>query len=445
MNKRAQLTMMIILGLLLLIATGTVIWVGSTTEPRRTSPAAEQQRLRQIAVQPVRDYVQSCLDVVTRAALELLGKQGGVLYQSQGGLTKDVTPADEGSRFAKFDDLNVSYTIYTPAGNVGELFYATPPRYPFATFPYVFKNNDPKTHEVLAKQFIGYYGTPQFPPLLEPGRESLQGQVESYVNVNLPRCTDWATFKSQGLSVAAGMPNTTALIATNLTQIATEQFFSIVVDWQVNITDLTTSGNTTLDKFTLGYPVRLAQFYLLVKSIVDRDVSVVTFDPAMASTAQNPIVIIRNVRTNADGTTDSIVSIQDLQSSIRGKPLEFRVLRKNRFPALAWLNQTDLDHYRFVPAELCKIEAQNFVLEGNALQLKMGKPSDWRATLQAFDPDEDAVTFHTDPPSPGKISGISAAGQDFRLRVYATDGSTDEETKDYQELILHTTSCPVIG
>ena len=103
MKKHAQLTLMIITGIVLLFAVALVIWLGSQATTRRTAPEAEHQRLRQVAVEPVRDYIQSCLDIVTSTALDLLGKQGGVLYRNQGGLTRDVNPAtDIGSRYVPY-------------------------------------------------------------------------------------------------------------------------------------------------------------------------------------------------------------------------------------------------------------------------------------------------------------------------------------------------------
>jgi len=316
-----------------------------------------------------------------------------------------------------------------------------PPKYPFLTFPYVFRNDDPNTNEVIATQYIGYVGMPQLAPLFKPGTESVQEQLESYVNHNLPRCAKWETFEPQGLAIIAGEPNTSVFIAENLTQIATEQFFTVTVNWPVLITDLTTQGETALQQFSLSYPVHLAKFYLFVKGIVDSDVSDSRFDPPAVATSANPVLVIRDVHENPDGTADSIIVIQDVESWLRGKPLEFRVLRKNRIPALVWINQTDLDAYRFVPTATCNLDAENIFLQGDELLIKWGTPADWHASLVAIDPDEDIVTFRTLPKAPAKIN-VNHAGEDFRLYVYATDGSVDEAQQDYQILNLRTADCP---
>ncbi len=431
--KKAQLTIMITMGIILLFAVVIVIWLGTQTATIRTAPEAEQQRLRQIAVQPVREYIQSCLDITTMEGLELLGKQGGVLYRMQGGLTPDVQPADLGSRYAECEGINVSYLITRPVQDIGTLYYAEPDEYPFPSFPYVFNQT---TGSVIKEFYGGYYGKSLLPPLFKPGKDSIQEQLESYISFNLPKCTDWKTFAAQGLSITAGKPNVSVLIAENITQIEAEQFFTVFVDWQVNITDLTTDRNTTLGQFSLGYPVHLAKFYLFVQSIVLGEINDATFDPRNISTTANPVMIVKDVFKNSfDHGTDDIILVRDEESRLRGKPLEFWVLRANRYPALVWINQTELNRYEFYSLGTCKQKPSIFLTD-DLLEIKF--PDTWTAKLMAVDPDEDIVTFRTEPASPGQIT-MPPPGEPFRMRVYASDGG---KTEDYQELKLRVTGCP---
>ncbi len=431
--KKAQLTLMITMGIILLFAAVLVIWLGTQTATIRTAPEAEQQRLRQVAVQPVREYIQSCLDITTTTGLELLGRQGGVLYRMQGGLTPDVQPAEQGSRYVEYEGINVSYLITRPVQDIDALYYAQPDEYPFPTFPYVFN----KTTGAVIKEFYGgYYGNSLLPPLFKPGRDSIQEQLESYISFNLPKCTDWNAFEAQGLSIVAGRPNVSVMIAENITQIETEQFFTVLARWQVNVTDLTTSRNTTLDQFSLGYPVHLAKFYLFVQGIVIGEISDATFDARNISTTATPVTIVKDVfRNSFDQGTDDLIVVRDEESRLRGKPLEFWILRANRYPALVWINQTDLDRYEFIPLGTCEDKPSIF-LSGDVLTIKW--PETWTAKLRAVDPDEDIVAFRTEPASPGKIT-IPPPGEPFRLYVYASDGG---KTEDYQILKLRTTSCP---
>jgi hypothetical protein len=448
MKKQAQLTLMILTGIVILFAVFTVIWLGSKTAVKRTAPEAEQQRLRQIAVQPVREYVQNCLDVTTSAALELFGKQGGVLYQSQGGLTEDVQHADIGRTHIVYDNLNVSYVIHRPTEDIGTVFFANPPLYPFRTFPYLFKDNDEHARSIIATQTTGYFGKLRFPPLHKPGKESVQEQLETYIANNLPLCTDWQTFKNtHGLDVSTGTPAVGVMIAENLAQAATEGLFAVLANWTVTIADKTTGGETTLTEFSLSYPVHLAQFYLFVQSVVINDISNASYDPRNASAESTRVVVVENAHLNADGSGDDVIIVQDAQSVLRGRPLEFRALRKNRYPALVWANQTDLDDYRFIPAIGKCSETESIFLSGDDLRIKFGDPKDWHAELEALDPDEDAITFKTCPQSPAKIR-VSFAGQDFNLDACASDiglspcGGIAGKSEDCQPLTIHTGDCP---
>lgn len=443
--KQAQLTLMIITGIIFVIAVGMVIWLGGKTAQRRIAPEAEQQRLRQVAVQPVKDYIQSCLDLTTSDVLELLGKQGLVLYKSQGGLTDDVVSWNEGSTHVVYDRLSVSYAILPPAGAAGQIS-STPPVYPFRTFPYIFKTSNESAGEVVKMQFSGYYGTPRFPPLLKPGENSIQEQIESYIAYNLPRCTDWQSFEPQGLEIIADVPNVTMILAENWTQIETEEFFTILAAWNVNITDKTTRGATTIGEFSLSYPVHLSKFYLFVQGVVNSEVSDVSFDPRTATTQATPVTVVENVFINPDKSGDDIIIVQDTKSFLRGKPLEFRLLRKNRMPALFLINQTGLDKYKFYPALGNCANLESIFLSGNELVIKPGEPDEWHETLSALDPDEDKITFMTCPQTPAKID-VPYAGVDFKPDVIASDvgevscGAQDA-SKDWQQLIIHTTSCP---
>ncbi|MEM2915892.1 MAG: hypothetical protein QXT19_00835 [Candidatus Woesearchaeota archaeon] len=431
--KKAQLTLTIIMGVILLLAAVTVIWLGTQTATLQTEPEAGEQRLRQVAVQPVREYIQSCLDITTMAGLELLGKQGGVLYKMQGGLTPDVQPMEEGSRYVEYEGINVSYVITRPVQDIGTLYYAEPDEYPFPSFPYVFNQT---TGSVIKEFYGGYYGKSLLPPLFKPGKDSIQEQLESYIRFNLPKCTDWKTFAAQGLSITAGRPDVSVMIAENITQIEAEQFLTVLVKWQVNITDLTTNRNTTLDQFSLSYPVHLAKFYLFVQGIVLGEISDATFDPRNVSTTATPVTIIKNVYKNSfDQGTDDIILVRDEESRLRGKPLEFWILRANRYPALVWINQTELDRHEFYSLGTCKQKPSIF-LAGDLLEIKF--PDIWTARLRAVDPDEDIVAFRTEPASPGQIT-MPPPGEPFRMRVYASDGG---KTEDYQVLKLRVTGCP---
>lgn len=435
--KTAQLTLMIIMGVLVLIAAALVIYFGGQAVTRKAG-VPEQQRLRQVTVQPVKDYVTNCLDVTTTQAIGLLTKQGGVIYEHQGGTTKDVLPAELGQRFLEYEGLNVSYAITPPVKDVGVLFFKNPPKYPFVTFPYVFQNNNPQTRKVIQEQYFGYYGTSQLPPLFRPGQDSIQENIEVFIANNIADCTRWNVFAAQGLAISAGKPNATVLIAKNLSQIVTEQFLTVKLNWTVNITNLASNATTTINEFSISYPIKLAQLYVFLKNLIDSEVTDIRFDPRKLE--KYPVVIVENVYEDENGG-DDVVIVQDLSARLGQAPLEFRFARHNRPPALAWINQTGLDDYKFVPTATCNIEAKNIQLAGNLLKIRYGDPSDWSAELSAFDPDEDEPEFITKPKTPVRIDALP--GQTYYFVVCADDGSENKlEMQDCQTLLVKTDDCP---
>ena len=145
---KAQISVFMIIGILVIIAFGITLYVGGKLRDRiETKPT--QQRLEQLGAQPLNDYISTCLSLAASDGLSLIGKQGGIIYNSQGGITPDIEEGI-GTTHIKYDDeklriLTVPFNILPPTGNVGELFYSTPPLYPFETFPYIPIDNGKKT------------------------------------------------------------------------------------------------------------------------------------------------------------------------------------------------------------------------------------------------------------------------------------------------------------
>ena len=163
--KNAQITIFIIIGILVVVAFGITLYAG-TKMSGRIETKQTTQRLEQLGLQPLQDYVNTCLSLATKEGLKLIGKQGGTIYASQGGLTPDYT--DE-KQYITQEETKVPYLIMPPEGNVGNtdcnteedceenccLFQSEPPGYPYLGFPYA-------GGELL---FTGYYGMSKIPPL----------------------------------------------------------------------------------------------------------------------------------------------------------------------------------------------------------------------------------------------------------------------------------------
>jgi len=174
---KAQITVFIIIGVLVLIAFGITLYVGVTIN--KTTTKQSTQQIEQLETQKIQDYITTCLNIATIDALELLGQQGGIIYQSQGGITLDETPENLEKTYIQYDNKNIKFLITEAKGNVGNLFYSQTPKYPYSTFPIPPGKTEP--------YFNGLYGISQLPPLYnqtpekQPVTGSIQETLEKYI------------------------------------------------------------------------------------------------------------------------------------------------------------------------------------------------------------------------------------------------------------------------
>ena len=80
-SKQGQITLFIILGLLILITFTFTFYIGSILTKRESTQTVVNQ------IEDVENIINGCFSQAITEALIQLGKQGGVLYQTQGGIT----------------------------------------------------------------------------------------------------------------------------------------------------------------------------------------------------------------------------------------------------------------------------------------------------------------------------------------------------------------------
>ena len=135
-NKAAQITLIILVGVVLLIGLGFIFYLKDISIEKKLS----NTKIQELSVQydPVKVYVDECVKIVTRNGANLLGVQGG---------------------YYKLPEYSINNTAY---------------------FYYLGEN-------------------------LFPSKEAVQNELASYVNNNLPDCTnDFKVFKNQGIEVTEG-------------------------------------------------------------------------------------------------------------------------------------------------------------------------------------------------------------------------------------------------
>ncbi|HIG95837.1 TPA: hypothetical protein HA249_03010 [Candidatus Woesearchaeota archaeon] len=170
-NKKAQVTVFIILGLILLILVG-VAWYYFSDQTQVEDKQSENYQIKH----QVEVYVQECLEQILIPGLYLFGHQGGRFY----------------------DDAEFKQ-------------------------PAMFEKNLLTQERVLPYYVIE--GQKTMPPLVE-----MQEQLAHYIEKNLPLCTDWGEFTAQGIVIQEKEPRAQAFIKKDEVTIAVNYPVQIITE-----------------------------------------------------------------------------------------------------------------------------------------------------------------------------------------------------------------------
>ncbi|MEM3154656.1 MAG: hypothetical protein QW165_03780 [Candidatus Woesearchaeota archaeon] len=435
-KQKGQITFFIIIGILVLIAFSITLYVGGKMR-QRIEVRETQQTTEKLGIQPIQDYITTCLSLATTEGLSLIGKQGGVIYQSQGGTTPDPVPGT----FILYTDadraeqMKVKYLILPPEGNVGTLFFSEPPAYPYPGFPYPPGETTPL--------FKGYYGQNILPPLYitsaqtgERVSNSIQENLELFIAKKTANCASWKPFEEKGYFITAGNATASLIFAQRQEQFAGEQYISINLTWPVEIT--TPGGDKALlTNFAIKAPVRLATIYYTIKQIIDSDVTDISYKPQDTGAFTISIVPYGE---------DSFVEVKDAQSSVANKPFEFWIPRKNRRPALWQIDTTPLSGIKFHVTKDGRgtvVAVQDSVLSFNDPCQEAGVQNPYLIQLNSSDPDEDSTTYAVHlPESTSNEIPPDAVNFAYSITLYAKDRSAHtNDWFDSQEIPIQVTIC----
>ena len=390
-SVKSQVTMLIIIGLLLFIAVSLVLYLSKYAIKKQSEKAIKSSLSS--GSQSIKEFVNQCVDKLSKDAFVLLGKQAGYIYTSQGGTLIDFNDEYEGSFFAKYNDgsieYSVSYSILPPKFDVsGSIYFANPPDYPWRLFPYL-------TDTPTIPTFIGFFGLNGVPPLEKTqGAQSIQRQVEFYVDSNMPACLDFSSFEAEGFEIQKEASKTSVVIGS--------KDVSVNSKIPITIKNPKTEETTELNDFSANIGLRFKDIYLLARNLVQNDITNIKFD-IKSLNGQNSFDI--EVKpSSVEG--DDLIIIKDKKSLIYGnKPFEYVFARINRAPALHRLNEN-------VAAD------SGSVIDESKLLNLLGV-----GNFEAEDSDEDkgSLTFTVTPSSYTLTSST-----DFTVKV------SDGKLEDYQ-------------
>ncbi len=386
--RKSQITLLIILGLVIFIIVSLVLYLSKSTVKKQSQQNIMTTQETDLDTQPIKEFVAKCLDKSAKDAVVLLGQQGGYIYASQGGPIIDYLGTDEGLFFVNYHGINIAYNIMPPKFTLPP-YFSTIPEYPWVAFPY-------KTPSSSAEVFTGFFGINNAPPLTPSGGpNSIQTQIESYIDKNMAKCIDLREFKKQ-FDIAIGPSNTSVSIGA--------RDVSVKSKIPITITNPTTKETTKLADFSTSMDIRLKDVYYFVKELINNDIKNIRFNIGDASNSRDSIRvnIIRDVFSN-----DDLITITDEKSLINGKPLEYVFARRNRPPALYFIRDNVLEF------------PQDYEIRLNDLLQS--------SELKAEDPDEDSYTFDVTPALPYRLRIPQA---NFKVEV------NDGRVSDYKMITV---------
>ncbi len=224
--KKGQITIYIIIGLILLLIVGLVLYF--TTREAREEMQAAQPRLAELPakIEPVRQAVQSCITRLGKDAIVRLGSQGGYV-----------------------DDVQLkSNPVFSTEGNSVDYNSLAGPK--VAYWWYMKSSN--KCNE-------GCEFDSKRPPLKrEDGGRNIEQQIDDYVNQNLPECV--LTVQPPGCQVQqADDP----FIQSHITE------KSVYFDGKYKLTATCEDQTAIVDEYYISLDVNLGDMYDLATNITN--------------------------------------------------------------------------------------------------------------------------------------------------------------------------------
>ncbi|MEM4267617.1 MAG: hypothetical protein QXK37_02190 [Candidatus Woesearchaeota archaeon] len=378
--KRAQITMFILVGLVVMFAFAAVLYLSVYT--KRASINRDMQYVSGLFSErgKYHNYITSCVEQVTKESLVLVGLQGGVIYDTQTSQGRYLLGPERGYPLGKFvlpykptekENLYlVSYGITAPV--LGSQFHPEVPYYPYGLTKLV---TNPLILNPSYVNTLGNFPSPgPFAPLCDSfgaNRQSLAGRVytcESYDSANpndhnsvqeyLQSYIANKTFECVKLETIPELLNMSinkGNVTANLT--FGDSYLYVSVVFPVVIEKHGIKATLQLSDFNYQIQVRLKRIHELASHLIKQDTNNIFFNIVKDASTLNdcksitgsniPCLMhgmhvskLENVCRNCtEGRFDDILVIKDNESLIDGLPYTFVFAIENRPPALDLIRQ----------------------------------------------------------------------------------------------------------
>ena len=416
MDKRAQVTLFMIIGFAIVGVVGYGMYVSTySTEAKLDREVERIHSTGVVSESAIKYYVSLCLKSSTEDALYLMGKQGGAIYESQGGLVPD----NETWAYAYSDLINFTYMTINESKihysaiikpfhtSVNNSFAESPssgrglPYYPCECQmcdgdnelcrspsgcpidfenPCLFSNTTTPEHK-FSHEFI----YPRTNTNL-----SLKKQLESFISEKTKDCVelDNILHVNSTFDIVEGVPDVNVTITDNSVDASLQ--FPVYLKSEKQQRTI-----NTLQYFT-SIPVRLRSIHKRLRRATyedNRDFSIDIkniFDEILLGSDELGIMKMRKTDIVADENgpmvnqevlQNDVFTITDYRSNLRGSPYNFTFVRQNRFPALNYIGKASKPQ---TLEDVPEVEYDFIMNQGDVLTfLPVGN-----------DLDEDSLTYH---------------------------------------------------
>ncbi|MCK5283531.1 MAG: hypothetical protein KAK00_09075 [Nanoarchaeota archaeon] len=419
-NKKSQVTIFIILGIVILVVTLGIIYYSSSSKEKKIIDRTETINMIPSELQPLVNYMDTCVETVAKKGMFLLGSQGGLIYTTQGGNIQDYRDESLGTLYLEYpesDSRKVPYLI-GKSGSSGSCISSLP-RYPLEFnkyYPYGKRGNF-SDEEYLSKidytQVENCFGRKTLSSL-DSFLFSLKHYIESHVKTD---CT-FEAFKNFNVISS----DATATIENTPSQT------NIKVNYPLEITHVNTQARNKQEEFRAAIPLSLQSLREFTKTIIELDINDPKYNIRTETTDKAFNVFVLSDNYNHD----DIIIISSDSFKLDGKKFEFVFARRNRPPALEYVYNTSFGEVELKEGDLVRF--------ADVINQE----------LAAVDPDEDEVKISVNvgkgtskreltEQTSYKITYSDAEECGFSeckisINITATDGEyTDYQTETYYE------------
>jgi len=359
MNKKSQITIFIIIGIIILLVIFFLSYARNIQKTETETDVNEEVITSILKHKVITEYTETCLEDSLEKSLQIIGQQGGYLYKDQPG----NIPEKE-YEFITFNNKNFTY-LTIPVKDIN------PPLAPcFQPICYftldkikrenLFKNTD-ITFPSLSSFYFGEFRL--LPFLFKYTRNikgeriktpfSIQEQLERFILNQTKECTNITGL--QEMPEFTGIQITEGNLSLEL-KLNEDDVFAILT-YPLIIKVDQGKPTTRLLRFTAEADVRFEKIYNAIDGIITKDNQFLDYNITKHTREgtytsndydQTKHLAFREIKSTTEiqkiplGTTDLFI-ITDSASKVFGNPYIFQFARKNRYPVLDYINKTIID------------------------------------------------------------------------------------------------------